>query len=298
VGLRIKTNVESLVAQRQLSQSRQDMNSSLEKLSSGQRINKSSDDAAGLAVSESMKAKVRGLSQAKRNANDGISYLQVAEGGLSELSNVVVRMRELTTQAASDTIGERERSYLNEEFKQLREEISRIKDGTEFNGKRVLSNDGGKDIGIQVGASYRGTVGNEGSTNDGKGDTIYINFDKLETLNQSLSELGDLAIEGTNGQELGGGDTGEVFQKLDDAMTNVAGFRANLGALQSRLNSTVTNIDVSVENMNAAQSRIRDVDYAAETAKLAQSRILTAAGTSVLSQANSSSDSVLQLLRG
>lgn len=295
MGLRIKTNVESLMAQRALGENRTQMNSSLEKLSSGLRINKSADDAAGLAVSENMRAKVRGLSQAKRNASDGVSFLQVAEGGLSEVNNIVVRMRELTTQAASDTIGEKERSFLNREFTELGSELNRIKNETEFNGIKVLNSTGKTvDLAIQVGVSYRG----EGSTADKDSDIIRIKFDQLESLNGALTDLGGVGIEGSgSGQELGGGDTNEIFSKLDNALTKVTDFRATLGSLQSRLNSTVTAIDVSTENLNAAQSRIRDVDYASETAKLTQSRILSSAGMAVLSQANSTPESVLQLLR-
>jgi flagellin len=295
MGLRIKTNVESLTAQRRLEDSRKDMSESLNRLSSGLRINKSADDAAGLAVSESMRAKIRGLAQAKRNANDGISFLQVAEGGLSELSNSMIRMRELTTQAASDTIGSKEREFLNREFEQLGAELTRIKDETEFNGLRVFNTDGipSEGLAIQVGVSYRG----EGSQATEDSDVVRIQLDQLEDLNTKLSDLPSLAITGESGRELGGGETNDIFTKLDDAVGSVTNFRASLGAMQSRMNSTITSIDVSTENLNAAQSRIRDVDYAQETAKLTQSRILASAGTAVLSQANQTPETVLQLLR-
>lgn len=293
MGLRIKTNVGSLVAQRQLGNTREEMEGSLQKLSSGLRINKSADDAAGLAVSENMRAKARGLSQAKRNASDGISYLQVAEGGLNEVNNIVVRMRELTTQAASDTIGTRERELLNKEFKQLGQEIGRIKDQTEFNGRNVLNPENGDPVQIQIGVSYRG----EGSTASEGQDVISLEFEELETLNASLDELSEMDITGESGGSLGG-DTNAVFEKLDNSLQTVSSFRAGLGALQSRMNSAITTIDVTSENLQAAQSRIRDVDYAAETAKLTQSKILTAAGTSVLSQANALPETVIQLLRG
>jgi flagellin len=271
------------------------MSESLNRLSSGLRINKSADDAAGLAVSESMRAKIRGLAQAKRNANDGISFLQVAEGGLSELSNSMIRMRELTTQAASDTIGSKEREFLNREFEQLGAELTRIKDETEFNGLRVFNTDGipSEGLAIQVGVSYRG----EGSQATEDSDVVRIQLDQLEDLNTKLSDLPSLAITGESGRELGGGETNDIFTKLDDAVGSVTNFRASLGAMQSRMNSTITSIDVSTENLNAAQSRIRDVDYAQETAKLTQSRILASAGTAVLSQANQTPETVLQLLR-
>lgn len=290
MGLRIKSNVESLVAQRQLGQNRTEMSDSLEKLSSGLRINKSADDAAGLAISESMRARIRGLAQAKRNASDGVSFLQVAEGGLGELNNILTRMRELTTQAASDTVGEKERSFLNREFEQLGEELTRIKDGTEFNGKKILSGEQETDLAIQVGAS----APKDGDDTSG---IIRIKFDTLSELNQAMADL-PTSIEGETGQTLGGGDTADIFSAIDGAMEKVTDFRASLGAMQSRMNSTITAIDVSSENLSAAASRIRDVDYASETARLAQSKILTAASTSVLTQANQLPESVLTLLRG
>jgi flagellin len=294
MGLRIKTNVGSLVAQRQLARSQADMASSLERLASGQRINKSSDDAAGLAVSEAMRAKIKGLDQAKRNANDGISFLQTAEGGLAELNNVIVRMRELTTQAASDTVGTRERVFLDREFQQLSQEMIRIKDETEFNGKPVLRDESGRDVNIQVGVSFRG----EGATAREDADVVTIKLDEIVTLNEKLNELSGLSLQSEEGgRELGGLDTNEIFGRLDNAITQVTDFRATLGAMQSRMNSTINAIDVTTENLASAQSRIRDVDYASETAKLTQSRILSAAGTSVLLQANSVPESVLQLLR-
>ncbi|NBO39368.1 flagellin FliC [bacterium] len=290
MGLRIKTNVESLVAQRQMEQNRSEMSDSLEKLSSGLRINKSADDAAGLAISESMRARIRGLAQAKRNANDGVSFLQVAEGGLGELNNILTRMRELTTQAASDTVGEKERSFLNREFEQLGEELTRIKDSTEFNGKKILSGEQESDLTIQVGASAP-------KNSDDTSGVVRIKFDNLSDLNQALADL-PKEITGESGQTLGGGDTSDIFAAIDGAMEKVTDFRASLGAMQSRMNSTITAIDVSSENLSAASSRIRDVDYASETARLAQSKILTAASTSVLTQANQLPESVLTLLRG
>jgi len=266
------------------------MGDSLEKLASGLRINRSADDAAGLAVSESMRARIRGLAQAKRNANDGISLLQVAEGSMSEFNNILVRMRELTTQAASDTVAPKERSYLNREFGQLNEELVRIKDDTEFNGIKIFSGNQENDLGIQVGI-------NPPSEGDQSAGVIRIKLDNVADLNQAISDLPQ-SIEGDTGQTLGGGDTADVFTAIDGAMDKVTDFRASLGALQSRMSSAITTIDVSSENMSAAVSRIRDVDYASETARLAQSKILTAASTSVLAQANQTPESVLTLLRG
>jgi flagellin len=293
MGIRIKSNIDSLMAQRQLSESQTELTDSLQRLSSGLRINKSSDDAAGLAISETMRAKIRSFAQAKRNASDGISFLQTGEGGLSELNNIVIRMRELTTQAASDTVGETERSLLNKEFQELGKEVNRIKDQTEFNGRKLLSPEEQADINIQVGVNFRKS---DGETNEDN-EIITLKFDDLTELNDSLTKLSELSIEGENGRELGGGQTEDIFSSLDDSMLKVTKTRAALGALQSRLNSTITSIDIGSENLSAAQSRIRDADYGAESAKFAQSKILVTAGTSVLAQANQLPETVLHLIR-
>ena len=307
MGLRIKTNVESLVAQRRVNESRKALGESFEKLASGQRVNKSADDAAGLAVSERIRAKVRSLDVAKRNANDGISYIQVAEGGLNETTNIVVRMRELTSQAASDTIGNREREFLNKEFQQLRQEVGRIVDSTEFNGTKVLKLDEQKPMKLFVGASNRGNDqdGNAPDIDpDLDPDVLTVDLKDLSYFRDALKGVvdDDLSIVPSDSDggasDLGPSGTNDVFNRLDTMLDSMASYRAVLGSVQSRLNSTVTNIDITGENLSAAQSRIRDVDYAAETSKLASNRILTQAGISVLAQANQTSDMALQLLRG
>lgn len=306
MGVRIKTNIESLIAQKKLSDSRRDLTSSIEKLASGQRINKSADDAAGLAVSERIRARIASLDGAKRNANDGISYIQVAEGGLNEITNIVVRMRELTSQAASDTIGNRERGYLNKEFQQLIQEVDRISKSTEFNGRKILNADeSGEAMRLFVGASDRASV--DGSapdvSTDEDPDIITINLEELELLNESISEIteGDLAIvpdsDDGGAADLGPDGTHSLFNVLDTTLNGIASYRATLGAVQSRLNSAIQNIEVTTENLSAANSRIRDVDFAAETAKFTQAKILSAAGASVLSHANSQPEIVLQMLR-
>ena len=308
MGLRVKTNVQSLIAQRRLGESNKEMGDSLEKLSSGQRINKSADDAAGLAVSERIRSRVQNLAVAKRNASDGISYIQVAEGGLNETTNIIVRMRELATQAASDTLGDRERQFLDKEFTQLREEVGRIVQSTEFNGTKVLTpGDGDEPMQIFVGASNRGNdmEGNAPDIDeDNDPDILKIDLEELGELAEALETVtdGDMAIvggeEGLSASELGpDGDTNDLFNRLDTALNSIASYRATLGSVQSRLGSTITNIDISSENLQAAQSRIRDVDFAAETAKLTQSRILQSAGVSVLSQANAVPEAALSLLR-
>ena len=310
MGIRVKTNVESLVAQRRLSETRKNLGDQLEKLSSGLRINKSSDDAAGLAVSEAIRARTTGLAVAKRNASDGVSYIQVAEGGLNEVTNIVIRMRELATQAASDTLSNRERGFLNKEFVELAEEAARIVDGTEFNGTKLLRSSENKAIQMFVGAAFRGTppgASEPKEYEDGKDpDLVTIDVTQLQGLESAIQAVSELQIvpedvdDSYGASTLGDGSEGGTNRSLatlDDGLSRIAEYRATLGSVQSRLNSTITNIDISSENLLAAQSRIRDVDYAQELAKFTQSQILSSAGISVLSHANQIPEAVLQLLR-
>ncbi len=276
MGLRINTNTPSLSAQRSLGMTNRRMNDNLRKLSSGERITRASDDAAGLAISENLKAQIRGNRQAKRNANDAISMIQTAEGGLSEISNIVIRLRELAVQAASDTVGEQERGFSDIEFQQLKEEIDRISKSSEFNGIKLLDGTGGI-LEFQVGVH-----------NDPILDRLRYDGTKADT---TLVSLG-LSSETVSTKE--GAQT--TLAKLDDALVQINGVRAELGATQNRLSSTVNNLAVSDENLSAAKSRIRDVDVAAETADLARNNILVQAGTSVLSQANQAPNMALKLL--
>lgn len=293
MGLRIRTNVTSLIAQRQLNNTTYNMGETMEKLSSGYRINKSADDAAGLAISETMTGKIRSMDQAKRNANDGISLIQVAEGGMNEISNILIRMRELATQSASDTIGNLERSYTNKEYTELVDEIDRIVSTTEFNGLKLLQGEEGNGINelvIHVGAGD-GTVENT--------DTIGLN---IEDIKINASDVLGLGAEAEIGPQESSGDfdrqtAADKLTILDDAIKKVAGNRAILGAKQSRLNSTITNLGVQIENLSTSRSRIRDVDFASATAEFAQSRILAQAGSSVLAQAGSVPELAVSLLR-
>ena len=267
MGMRIKTNVESLVGQRQLSNNSAEMNQSLERLSSGLRVNKSADDAAGLAISENLRAKTRGLNQAKRNANDGVSMIQVAEGGLNEVSNILIRMRELNVQAASDTIGLTEKGYLQKEYGQLSEEIDRIAATTEFNG-RMLFGPQTAETAVKIQVGYNGTID----------DTLSLQLgDAPDGINTTSMQLKDTAIDVPDREAIAAN-----LGLIDNAFNNLANSRATLGSMQSRLSTAISNISVSTENMSAAGSRIRDVDFAEETAKMTQSRILTQAGVSVL----------------
>lgn len=276
MGLRISTNVASLNAQKNLVGTQRDMGRSLARLSSGFRINQASDDAAGLAISENLRGQIRGLRQANRNANDGISLVQVAEGGLNEVSNMVIRLRELAVQASSDTIGDTERKFLDVEYQQLKSEIQRVTEVTKFNGRDLLNGTGGV-IDIQV-----------GTNNDPFKDRISFN---ASAANASLAALG-LSAESLAEKEM----AQTSMDVLDRALVSVNAIRANFGAMQNRLQSTSANIMVSDENLSAANSRIRDADIAAESAELTRNNILMQAGVSVLGQANNMSNIALKLL--
>lgn len=276
MGFRIATNVASLTAQRSLSKVSQREQTTTAQLASGNRITKSSDDSAGLAISEKLRANIRSSQQADRNANDGISMIQVAEGGLDESANILIRLRELAIQSASDTIGETERSYTNLEFSQLKDEMQRISQTTEFNDVKLL--DGSSEqLDFQIGAN-----------NDDFEDRIVYDPAKI---NSGLDALG-LGSEQVDTKE---GAQGSL-EKIDSAINTVSGQRAELGALQNRLITTSSNLQTSVENMSAANSRIRDVDYAEVTAKNTQNNIMKQAGISVLTQANQTPQQALRLI--
>ena len=276
MGMRINTNVPSLSAQRSLSVNKGKLNDNLRKLSSGERITRAADDAAGLAISENLKAQIRGYRQAKRNANDAISLIQVAEGGLNEISNIVIRLRELSVQAASDTVGETERGFSDIEFQKLKDEIDRISRASDFNGVKLLDGSGGI-MEFQVGIN-----------NDPTLDRLY--YDGNFT-NATLASLG-LTAESIQTKE----GAQSVLKKLDDSLVQINGMRSNLGAMQNRLSSAVNSLSIADENMSAAKSRIRDVDVAEETAAMAKNNILVQAGVSVLSQANQSANAALKLI--
>ena len=277
MGLRINTNVSSLSAQRTLATTNRDISDNLRKLSSGERITRASDDAAGLAISENLKAQIRGMRQAKRNANDAISLIQTAEGGLSEISNIVIRLRELSVQAANDTLGAEERKFADIEFQNLKDEIDRISRSADFNGIKLLDGTGGR-LEFQV-----------GTRNDPILDRLVYDGTGSDA---TLASLG-ISAETIALKE--GAQTS--LKKLDDALVQINGVRANMGALQNRLTSTINNLGVSDENLSAANSRIRDVDIASESAKLTKNNILVQAGTSVLSQANQAPNIALSLIQ-
>ena len=279
MGLRIATNISSLTAQRHLRDTRRLLDRSLERLSSGYRINRAGDDAAGLAISEKLRAKTRGLIQAERNASDGVSLIQVAEGGLNEIQNILVRLRELGVQSASDTIGTQERKYLNDEYQSLKEELDRIANMTEFNGTMLLDGTGGT-LDFQVNTGGSNLLGVDRISFDAfKAD---VNLDKL-----GLEDLGVLDKFAAQ----------RSLEKIDNAIQHVSSVRGELGAIESRLTSTIKNLSISVENLSAANSRIKDVDLASETAEMTKSNILMQAGVAVLTQANSVPRMALGLLQ-
>jgi flagellin len=276
MGLRIATNVAALNAHKNLGVNNLNLNRSLERMSSGLRINKAADDAAGLAISENLRAQIRGLRQADRNANDGISLVQIAEGSLNEVSNMLIRLRELAVQASSDTIGDTERKFIDVEYQQLKSEIQRITESTNFNGFDLLNGTGGV-IDIQVGVK-----------NNPFQDRISFN---ASAANATIEALGITA------ETVG---TKEAAQSsldiVDNALVSVNAIRANFGALQNRLQSTSQNLKIAEENFSAANSRVRDADLAAESSELARNNILQQAAVSVLSQANSYQQLALKLL--
>ncbi|MBX2995159.1 MAG: flagellin FliC [Bdellovibrionaceae bacterium] len=276
MGLRINTNTASLNSQRVLWNTKLGLDKSLEKLSSGYRINRAGDDAAGLAISENLRSQIRGLKQSVRNANDGISLVQVAEGAMNEMSSILIRLRELSVQSASDTIGPVERQFLNVEYDQLVSEIDRISAATEFNGTQLLAGVGSI-MDFQVGIRNNPEI-----------DRISFDSSKADAnsaaLGVNLTSVADKA------------SAQNALSAIDNAIMSVSAMRADFGALQNRLQTTVSNIQNSVENMSAANSRIRDVDVAEETSEMTRNNILLQAGTSVLAQANQSANVALGLL--
>jgi len=276
MGLRVNTNVSSIAAQRALGITKNNLDNNFRKLSSGERINRSADDAAGLAISEKLKAHIRGLRQARRNSDDGVSLIQTTEGALNEVSNILIRLRELSVQAASDTVGDTERRFSDIEFQNLLEEIQRISQGTEFNGRKLLDGTGGI-VEIQVG------IHND-PTND------RIKYDSVTT-DSTLANLG------LTGETISSKEGAQVsLGRLDEALVRINGTRANLGALQNRLQSASNSLAITEENFSAANSRIRDVDVASETADMAKNNILSQAGAAVLAQANQTPSMALKLI--
>lgn len=276
MGLRISTNVSALRAQQSLSQTKAASDKVFERLSSGSRINRASDDASGLALSEGLKSNIRGLKQATRNAQDGISLLQIGEGALSEVGNILIRLRELSLQSASDTVGDRERKMISLEYNQLLDEVDRIATSTEFNGTSILSGTGGT-LSFQI-----------NTKNSDLSDRITFDTSKTDSRSESLG----IRTTGVDFKE----NAQQSLEVIDNAIKHVSDIRADFGSMQSRLNATVQNINTSIENLAASNSRIRDADIAEESSELAKRNIMLQAGTSVLVQANQQPGLALSLL--
>jgi flagellin len=277
MGLRIGTNIASMAAQRNLTKTSLDEQKIFGRLASGNRIVSAGDDAAGLSISENLHAQIRSMKQAERNANDGISFVQVAEGGLSEVGNILVRMRELSIQAASDTVGDRERGFIDKEYQSLKQEIDRIANVTNFNGTPLLNGMAQKDeLEFQVGARNNNAdrIQFAVSEYDVRTDKLGINGISSETIDSARDSI----------------------DRLDEAISRVTGARAGLGAMQNKLQSTVNNLSIAKENLANARSRVMDADIAEEATAMAQKQILNHAGISVLAQANASPQLALKLL--
>jgi len=293
MSISMLTNVTSLAAQQNLSNAQDALSKSIGRLSSGMRINNAADDAAGLGISQSLKADITSLSQAQRNANDGISLSQVAEGGMAQMQGIVSRMRELAVESANGTLGNTERGYIQTEFKQLSGEIDRISSVTDFNGQKLLDGSAASGLTFQVGIQNTAN------------DRLSLSIAKLST-----STMGTAAVAASTGVSavsavtIGSASLSSAsgaqsaIAAFDAAIKQLSTARANVGAVQNRMQVTVSNLSVTAQNLTAANSRITDVDIASETANMTQENILSQAGVAVLAQANSMPATALSLLRG
>ena len=277
----INTNITSLNAQRNAAASQMSLNTAMQRLSSGLRVNSAKDDAAGLAIAERMNAQVRGMNVAIRNANDGISMAQTAEGALSKVGDALQRMRELAVQSRNGTNSDSDKDSLNKEFGELQKEITRVLGGTAFNDKKILGADG-TNFTFQVGA------------NTDAEDSITVEFENMAS-NADVSAV--TVTTATIASTADATDIGDVIDNIDTAIDTVNNKRATFGATQSRFDAVIANLQVSVENQSAARSRIVDADFAVETANLSRSQILQQAGNAMIAQANQLPQQVLRLLQ-
>lgn len=281
----INTNLISLNAQRNSAASQSTLATSMQRLSSGLRVNSAKDDAAGLAIAERMNAQSRGMNAAMRNANDGVSMAQTAEGALTKVSDMLQRMRELAVQAANDTNTDADRTSLDEEFGEMAKEIQRVIQGTTFNGKSIVGSDAGT-ITFQVGA------------NTGDADKIDVGFTDMSA-DASMTTVAGTDVDGSGRMTIGDSTVNfdNVLDGLDDAIDKVNSERAKLGATQSRFDAVIANLQIGVENQSAARGRIMDADFATETANLSRAQVLQQAGSAMIAQANQLPQQVLSLLR-
>jgi len=271
----INTNIQSLIAQQSLTVNNRGLSKAMEQLSTGKRINSAADDAAGLAISDKMTAQIRGLNQAVRNANDGISLTQIADGAAATIGSLLARLRELSSQSASGTVGNTERSYIDQEFVALRSEIDRIAAVTEFNGQALTS---GASINFSIAIGFR----------SGTGNTLSLALNDIQTSSLGLASVNvSTAANATS-----------ALANIDSAISAIASARAEYGSIQNRFEATIANLQVTSENLTAAESRIRDADIALETSIFTKNQILVQAGIATLAQANTLPQQALTLLRG
>jgi flagellin len=284
MAMTINTNIASLNSQRMLNMTNSSLSTSMERLSSGLRINSAKDDAAGLAISDKMTSQIRGMTVAVRNANDGISMAQTAESGMGNITETLQRMRDLAVQSANfGAVSLDDRKKLQTEFAQLGSEVKRIVQNTEFNGKKILNGSLAK-VNFQVGA------------NVATDNQISINVSNLLTTS-GVSQVITMAASAGGIGSVTSTRVRSVISAIDGAIAKVDKFRSTLGAVQNRFTTTIANLQSSIENQSAARSRILDADFATETSNLSRSQILQQAGTAMLAQANQSSQTVLSLLR-
>lgn len=276
MGLRVATNIPSITAQRSLVGNTRELEKSMAQIATGSRITKAADDAAGLSISETLKSEIRSYGQAQRNAQDGISLIQVTEGALGEISNMTTRFRELAIQAASDTVGDKERGFIQIEISQLTNEIQRIANSTKFGDKNLLNGQLETfDFQVGIGASEVDNI-------------IFFDSSMTDARAETLG-IGNFDFSSKQGAQ-------DAIAKIDNAQTTVNGYRANLGAIQNRLVSTLENIGSAIENLSAAKSRMRDADIAESSASLTRSTILQQASTSLLAQTNAIPQQALKLI--
>lgn len=308
MGLRIRTNVQSLNAQRHLGQTRRTLSRHSEKLASGLRINRASDDVAGMAIAENLRADIRSLTQARRNANDAVAMLQVAESSLEEVTSIMIRLKELSVQAASDTIGRQERLFINEEFMALKDEIDRIVLATDYNGTRMLVGKGENvtedlladhnfpPLEMQVGKDYLEPADHLEARNPV--NIVKIDFGLIDARTEGELGLNIGAVDNEEGTRVDSKESAQdSLARLDKALVRVASYRSTIGSYQNRLASAERNLGVQIESLSSARSRIIDADFALQTAGFTQTNILLQAGTAVLTQANQFPTAALKLVQ-
>lgn len=289
--MRVNTNVSALVANNQMGRNVNAQSKSMEKLSSGVRIKRAADDAAGLAISEKMRAQIKGLDQAGRNVQDGISVVQTAEGALEETGNILQRMRTLSLQSSNETNTAEERQKVADELLQLKDEVERISSSIEFNGKKLL--DGSStEIRLQVGANFGTNVAGTSNNNNEIKVALVNTSSIMSKAGITSSTIASLNVDGASGTDA----AKQMVSSLDMALKELNTSRAKLGAQQNRLESTQNNLNNTIENVTAAESRIRDTDVASEMVNLSKMNILVQASQSMLAQANQQPQGVLQLL--